>query len=131
MSLLAKKYVESTRQARRIRQEMADLLRRNDALLKHDEHLRRAELKKVQREFYKAILSDLIRDEAESSQNSDDQIVRYAEQLLDKKGFIAGRNAKSEGRRTYREHQHYGTLRVRWTELAKAAGIRAIDSRGG
>lgn len=132
MSLIARAYVETVRKTWDLRQRMADLVRFTDARLSHDEELRRSELRKVQREFYKAILADiLIRDESEFAELPHRELMAHAEQILDKKGYVAGRSARRENRRTYREHQHYGTLRVRWLELIKAAGIRAIDSRGG
>jgi len=131
MARLTAEYVRLGRQIWEHREAMVKLLRRANNMFKHDEELRRTELKKVQRAFYKGILSDILRDEPSFKNAATVSLVSAAEEILDKKGYMAGRSARREGRRTYREHQHYGTLRVRWLELTKAAGIPAIDSRGG
>jgi hypothetical protein len=126
-----KDYVQSIRRTAELRDKLIDIVRRADERFGRDEEVRRTEMKKVQRAFYRVILADQIREDPKYWNMSEHDLLAESESILDKKGYKKGRPAAREGRRNAAEHRLYGALRVRWLELCRAAGVAAIDSRGG
>jgi hypothetical protein len=131
VEIATKAYVQSVRHTSDLRNKLAEIVSKADRKFGHDEDLRRSEMKKVQRAFYRVILADQLREDPKFWNLPEHDLLAEADSILGKKGYMKGRNAAREGRRTAVEHRQYGALRVRWNELSKSAGIAAIDSRGG
>jgi hypothetical protein len=131
MENVAKAYTNAVRLVSELRDKMANIITQVDERFGDDEEMRRVELKRVQRGFYRAILADQLRDDPQFESMSDRNLVAQADAILDKKGYVSGRSSVREGRRSSGDERLYGALRVRWGELCRWAGVSAIVSRGG
>lgn len=131
---LVRAHVAAVREREQLRHATAEaittLIAKTDRQYSDDEARRCAELKAMQRAFYVIHLADLLRNDPENYGGTDADLLSKAEDILQKKDYQPGRNLLKENRRTLRERQYVGSVRVRWHALMKAAGARAIDARG-
>jgi hypothetical protein len=124
---LAIKYEDALLRAAELREQIIQFIVRANDKFKHDEDLRRNELKKVQRGFYKVAFAYWFTKKGIGSDNGMRALLLKAEETLNKSSFMKGLPPQ----RTWDEQDQYNSLRVRWKELLKTAGVSRIDSRGG
>jgi hypothetical protein len=130
MEELVASWLDYARQRTALLDRIASLVRRTDERFEADENVRDLELKELQRQFYRVILAERLRDKEQYKMLSPEQLLNAADNLLSQRVHVP-HYAPSADMRTAEEERMYGSLRVTWHNLLKKAKVRAADNRGG
>lgn len=117
MVKLAKKYVDAVKRPSQIIDEIVSLLRVTDYRYKFDEAGRELILRQMQRELYRVIGAEKIAEIRSLEDESPDDLYGEVDRILD----------MATDQRTVEEKKMYVALRVRWLELMRKAGVRALS----
>ena len=126
MSELASAYLNYVEWATSVRNEIVQTLRDADQTHRRDPRARQLALQLMQREYYRVVLADKLRDLKKFSSIPRQQLLGEAERILQKRGNSEGLSRSSRDMRTVLEERMYRALRVRWFELMKLANIKPI-----
>lgn len=131
MGDLATAWVGWLRHRNAVQDKVISLIQKTDAQFDGDEEMRRSELKRLQRSFYRVAVAEKLLEKDVSTASSPTHFLQLADDLLDKRCHVPGMRARPANMRTPEEDRHYGTVRVRWSYLLKKVRVQAADDRGG
>lgn len=131
MEELAAAWVGWLRHRNAVQEKVINLIQAADERLQDDEELRKSELKRLQRSFYKVAIADKLREKKKFEGYSPEHLLKLADELLDKRVCVSGLRGRPSDMRTPDEERDYSAARVQWSNLLKKAQVRAADPRGG
>jgi hypothetical protein len=130
MEELVASWLDYARQRAALLDKISSLVRKADERFEADDIVRDTELKELQRQFYRVVLAEKLRDKEHCRELSPEGLLDAADKLLSQRVHVA-HYAASPNMRTAEEERMYGSLRVTWHNLLKKANVRAADNRGG
>ena len=131
MEALTTAWVGWIRHRNAVQNEVISLVQKTDTRFEHDEGMRKSELKRLQRSFYRVAVAEKLLEKNVTTNGSPAQLLKLADDILGKRCNIPGVRARPMDMRTQEEERYYGTVRVRWSYLLKKARVQASDDRGG
>jgi hypothetical protein len=130
MESLVKSWLDYARQRAALLHTIESLLRKTDEKFQARDDARDLQMKELQRQFYRVVLSEKLRDQDGYKDLSPEKLLNAADSLLSKRVHNPS-YACSVDMRTAEQERMYVSLRVTWHNLLKKAKVRAADNRGG
>lgn len=131
MEELAAAFVSWFRHRDAVQDKVIRLIQKTDARFEDDEELRKSELRRLRADFCRVAIAERLLEKKDFSAASPEQLLRFANEILEKKCNVPHVRSRPKDMRTPEEERFYLGARVRWSGLLKKADVRAADNRGG